>query len=218
MGLPARRSVSYCAISFVLFIGLCGCQTASPTAYEFPSTWPGSQPLPENAPTVSVRPVIVDLHLQNQATDQSPGFPTAAVLSVLLVKHLQVNGVNAILEGPEASTGRYLLGCTVLQLGFAQRGGFPQEKLYQAELSCQLTDQQAQKMIWERKLSQRYEDTAIFNWLTKLPKEPHQEDRVLFRECIVPLWDAMASSIGTVVTAHQQANPAVPGPPVKNEG
>lgn len=209
--------LGYWIMGFALLAGLSGCQTAAPTVYEFPAIWPGSQPLPESAPTVSVRPVVLDVqHPVDQATDTTPGFPTAAVLSVLLVKHLHVNGVNAILESSEASTARYLLGCTVPQLGFAARSGYPQEKRYQAELACQLTDQETQKVIWNRKLSQRYEDTTVFNWLTKLPPEPHQEERVLFRECIIPLWDAMASSVGAVVVTHQQMNPSA-DPSAKNQ-
>ena len=46
--------------------------------------------------------------------------------------------------------------------------------------------------------------------LAKLPPQPHRHDRVLYRECIVPLWDAMSSSVGTVVTSRRQSAPNIP--------
>ena len=40
--------------------------------------------------------------------------------------------------------------------------------------------------------------------MTKLPKQPHEHDRILYRECIVPLWDAMASTVGTVLVSRRE--------------
>ena len=204
---------------------LAGCQSAAPTAYEFPTTWPGSAPLSEAAPTISVYPI--DMAAQPQPAEGEPlasgaqgeegeGLPTAAVLSVLLIKHLHVNGVNAVLEKTDSATAKYALSCAVPRLGYAQRDGFPQQRIYQAELSCVLKDQEQQQIVWERRFTQEYAETTVLDMMTKLPPQPHRHDRVLFRECIVPLWDSMASIVGTVVTSREQARalqaPAEPSP------
>ena len=182
---------------------LVGCQTQVQQVHPFPFTWPGSAPLPEHAPTVSVYPLQRELPRDEASGEASAGIPSDAVLSALLIKHLHANGVHAILEAPEASTARYTLGCTVPTLGYGLTEGTPKERVYQAELACRLRDEQTQTVVWERRLAERYERTVVFDLMTKLPPKPYEHERLLFRECIVPLWDAMAANVGTVLASRQ---------------
>ena len=184
-------------LSGIVSAALCfsGCAAAPQQAHLFPSTWPGSQRLSEEAPTVSVAPLKVELAAADPSVPSEEGLPTAAVLTVLLIKHLHASGVNAVLEQPAEATAPYTMGCSVPQLGYTAQSGYPEQYRYQAELVCTLTDAEAQKVVWKRSLQQRYETTALLNMLTKIPEQPHQHDRILYRECIVPLWDAMASSV-----------------------
>ena len=180
-----------------------GCQSAVTPAYRFPSVWPGSQPLSEDAPTVSVEPLQVNVAQAIQLPEGDPGVPTAAVLSVLLVKHLHVNGINAVLEQATDATAQYILSCSVPELGYGEREGFPKERRYRAELLCTLKDGQTQDVLWTRRLKQDYDQTVLLDLLSNLPEEPHKHDRILFRECIVPLWDTMAASVGAVVASRK---------------
>ena len=200
------RNYATIASSLALLGGslLSGCQATLPDAHQFPSTWPGSQPLGEHAPTVSVQPILLNLARADTPSEEREGLPTAAVLSVLLIKYLQVNGVNAVLEPADASTAKYALTCTVPRLGYTVQQAYPQKRLYQAELACTVKDQETQTVVWERRLSQQYEQASLLNLLTKLPQPPHKHERILFRECVMPLWDAMASSVGAVVVGREQ--------------
>ena len=180
---------------------LSGCQSLPSHAYNFPGTWPGSKPLGEDAPTVSVQPIAMEIP-QPDLPSGGQGLPTAAVLSALLIKHLQVNGVNAILEAADAPTAKYSLGCTVPKLGYNLQD-HPTGRRYEAELSCVLKDEEAQQVVWRRSFSQKYEEQDIFDLMTKLPPQPYKHERVLFNECIIPLWDAMASSAGAVVVSRE---------------
>ena len=188
-----------------LLIGLAallsGCQSLPTHAYNFPGTWPGSQPIGEDAPTVSVQPITMEIPQPDLPAD-GQGLPTAAVLSALLIKHLQVNGVNAILEQAEAPTAKYSLSCTVPKLGYDLQA-HPAGRRYEAELSCVLKDEEAQRVVWTRSFSQKYEEQDLFDLMTKLPPQPYKHERVLFNECIIPLWDAMASSAGAVVVSRE---------------
>ena len=192
---------------------LAGCQGRLHQAHSFPATWPGSQPLGEDAPTVTVLPIQFDAGPGEAGAADGEGLPTAAVLSALFIKHLHANRVNAVLEPPEAATARYTLGCTVPQLGYTVQEGAPSRRRYRAELACRLRDEQAQAVVWERNLWQDYEQTLVFDLFTHLPPRPHQYDRVLYKECIVPLWDAMASTVATVVVSRRQLSP--PGEPAQ---
>ena len=194
------------AVSALLFIG--GCQSPIISAYRFPSTWPGSQPLSEDAPTVSVEPLQVNAEQEIHLPEGDPGVPTAAVLSVLLIKHLHVNGINAVLEPAAEATAQYTLSCSVPELGFGERTGFPTERRYRAELLCTLRDGQTHDALWTRRLKQDYDQAVLLDLLPNLPEEPHKHDRILFRECIVPLWDTMAASVWAVVASRK---PSVPG-------
>jgi hypothetical protein len=200
---PHRRGAGL-GVALSLAALLAGCQSQWRQAYRFPFTWPGSQPLGEDAPTVSVEPLQVIVDHPIHVPDGDPGVSTAAVLSVLLIKHLQVNGVNAILERAEAATAQYTLSCTVPQLGYGEKDAYPKGRLYRAELVCALKDGQTQQVLWTRRLTQDYEQTVLLDLLTKLPEEPHKHDRILYRECIVPLWDTMASSVRAVVASRTQ--------------
>lgn len=193
---------------------LAGCQSQWRQAYRFPFTWPGSQPLGEEAPTVSVEPIQVTVDQPIHLPDGEPGVPTAAVLSVLLIKHLQVAGVNAVLEPSAEATAPYTLSCIVPQLGYGVKAGYPPGRLYRAELVCALKDGQTQEVLWRRRLTQDYERTVLLDLLTHLPEEPHQHDRMLYRECIVPLWDTMASSVRTAVVSRAQLSKQPASPPV----
>jgi hypothetical protein len=186
----------------------CRAQTRT-TTHAFPSTWPGSTPLSEHAPTVSVQPLRIETTGPVPQVPDPQGLPTDAVLSALFVKYLHVNGINAVLERPEEMTARYTVGCSVPQLGYDITEGFPKARHYRAEISCQVKDAQSQAVVWERKLAQRYDETVVLDMMTKLPDQPHRHDRTLYQECIVPLWDAMASSVSTVV-ASRQALPDAP--------
>lgn len=193
-------------VGLALLLG--GCQSTVTPAYRFPVTWPGSQPLSEDAPTISVEPLQVNLEQAIQLPEGGPGVPTAAVLSVLLIKHLHVNGINAVLEQAADATAQYVLSCSVPELGFGEREGFPKERRYRAELLCTLKDGQTQDVLWTRRLKQDYDQAVLLDLLTNLPEEPHKHDRILFRECIVPLWDTMAASVGVVVTSRKPSAPA----------
>ena len=198
-----RMTRAWCGIAIVLAALLSGCQSTPPSAYNFPGTWPGSQPLGEDAPTVSVQPITMNIP-QPDLPSEGQGLPTAAVLSALLIKHLQVNGVNAILEQADAPTAKYSLSCTVPTLGYSLQE-HPTGRNYEAELTCVLKDEEAQRVVWRRSFSQKYEEQDILDLMTKLPPQPHKHERVLFNECIIPLWDAMASSAGAVVVSREHA-------------
>jgi len=184
-----------------------GCGSLPQESRQFPDVWPGTQPLSEQAPTVSVAPITM-LEQSAPALPEAAvepgqeGLPTAAVLSALFVKHLHVSGVNAVLEPPDAATARYSLDCRVPRLGYTTHEGYPEQWRYRAELSRALRDEQAQTEVWRRTLAQQYDDTVLLNLLTELPAVPYKHDRILYRECIVPLWDAMAQSVGAVVISR----------------
>lgn len=192
---------------------LSGCAGGLRETRAFPATWPGSQPLSESAPTVSVVPIQLGTGQGEVRVEGEEGLPTDAVLSALFIKYLHVNGVNAILEEPAAATARYTLSCKTPQLGYAVQEGMPSRRLYRAKLACALRDEQTQAVVWERSLTQDYEQTLVFDLFTQLPPRPHEYDRVLYRECIVPLWDAMAASVATVVVSRQQL--PQPGEPAR---
>ena len=182
-----------------------GCQAPLRQTYQFPAMWPGTQPLGEDAPTVSVQPIRLTLTEGDPRAIEPDGLPTDAVLSALFIKHLHVNGVNAVLEPTEAATGQYTLGCTIPHLWYGIReGGYPKEYLYKAELGCTLRDELTQTVVWTRNLQQYYEKTVLLDMMTRLPTQPHQHNRILYRECIVPLWDAMASTVGMVLVSRRQ--------------
>lgn len=182
-----------------------GCQAPLRETYQFPVTWPGTQPLGEEAPTVSVQPIRLTLAEDDARAIQPGGLPTDAVLSALFIKYLHVNGVNAVLEPIGTATGQYTLGCTIPHLWYGMlEAGYPKEYLYKAELGCTLRDELTQTVVWTRTLQQHYEKTVLLDMMTRLPTQPHKHDRILYRECIVPLWDAMASTVGTVLVSRRQ--------------
>ena len=163
---------------------------------------------------VLVRPMKLEMPTIPEVPDVQEGLPTDAVLSVLLIKHLQVNGINAVLEASDAAPIRYALSCTIPTLGYEEIAkGYPTTHRYRAELSCALSEPPSEQPVWQRKLEQQYDDTVVLDLMTKLPPEPHKHDRVLYRECIVPLWDAMASSVGAVVRSRARV-PVPPAPQV----
>jgi len=206
-GLGSRAVTGTCVMAAGLI--LAGCQ-ATGQRYAFPATWPGSEPLSAEAPTVQVLPIQIPVL---PAEDQAPsgaGLPTAAVLSALFIKYLHVNGLNATLEPPKGSGVRYLLQCRVPRLSYDVGESYPQARIYQAELACALSDAQTQQTIWQRQLSQRYDKTVLVDLMTKLPTVAHEDARIMYRECIVPLWDAMAQSVGTVVVSQRQETSALP--------
>jgi hypothetical protein len=203
----ARRACSVAAFGAALILPLAGCQSGHwRESYQFPATWPGSEPLGEDSPTVSVAPLAVTVNQPITLPEGEPGVPTAAVLSVLFVKHLHVNGINAILEKPEEGTAQYGLTCQVPRLGYGVKDQFPTGRLYRAELTCTLRDGQTQETLWTKRLTQDYEQMVVLDLMTNLPEEPHKHDRVLFRECIVPLWDSMASSVRAVMVSRMAAS------------
>ncbi len=211
---PRGRRTIIAMLTAVTLSLLGGCRTTLQETHAFPATWPGSRPLGENAPTVSVQPFQMDVKQvevptsERQASEgnreEPEGLPSAAVLTVLFIKHLHANGVNAILEPSDGSTAQYTLGCAIPQLGYGERQPYPRQRLYKSELVCTLKDEETQTVVWKRSLAQHYEETALFNMMTKIPAQPYEPERVLFRECIVPLWDAMASSVGTAVVSREQ--------------
>ena len=185
------------------FFFLSGCAPVLEQAKLFPATWPGSAPLSENAPTVSVQPIQMKTPSAAPLTETAEGVPTLAVLTALFIKYLHAAGVNAILEQAEEATAPYAMGCAVSRLGYTQKTGYPEQYDYQAELICTLTDTQKQQVVWKRSLQQRYETASLINMFSKIPEQPNQHDRTLYTECIVPLWDAMASSVRTVLISRQ---------------
>lgn len=180
-----------------------GCASVSPQQRAFPATWPGSRQLGQDAPTLSVLPLAIETLEGTPELGMEDGLPSAAVLTALLIKNLKVSGVNAIMEPSAESTAPYVLACRVPQLGYQLRSGMPRARVYDAQLVCVVRDGRTQEAVWERTLAQRYEQTVVLDLMTKLPPQPHADDRLLYRECIVPLWDAMAASVGTVLTTRQ---------------
>ncbi len=185
-----------------------GCAPQLQQARPFSSTWPGSTPLSENAPTVSIQPIKVEASLTHPTTVEGEGIPTPAVLTALFIKHLHAAGVNAVLEQAQEATAPYALGCSVPRLGYTQKTGYPEQFDYQAELVCTLTETQGQKMVWKRSLQQRYETGTLLN-MFNVPEQPNIHDRIIYTECIVPLWDAMASSVRTALISRPPAMESV---------
>ena len=210
-----RRGGGQLGVALGLAALLAGCAGRLREARAFPAIWPGSQPLSEDAPTVSMVPIQREAGQGEVRVEGKEGLPTAAVLSALFIKYLHVNGVNAVLEEPDAATARYTLSCATPQLGYTVQEGMPSQRLYRAKLACTLRDEQTQAVVWERSLTQDYEQTLVFDLFTQLPPQPHQYDRVLYRECIVPLWDAMAASVATVVVSRQQLSQPHPDEPAR---
>ncbi len=191
----------YWAVAGFFLLG--GCAPVLEQAKPFPATWPGSAPLSENAPTVSVQPIQMETpSAAPLLAETAEGVPTPAVLTALFIKHLHAAGVNAILEQTEEATAPYAMGCAIPRLGYTQKTGYPQQYDYQAELVCTLTDIQRQQVVWKRSLQQRYETASLINMFSKIPEQPNQHDRTLYTECIVPLWDAMASSVRTALISR----------------
>jgi len=146
-----------------------GCEATLKETYRFPSTWPGSTPLAEDAPTVSVYPIRFDTENTSFGNVPQEGLPTDAVLSALMVKHLHVNGVQAILESEADATARFTLDCSVPQLGYSLRGGYPKERIYRAELACVLKDSEIDGVLWRQSFKQLYEQREILNMFTQIP-------------------------------------------------
>lgn len=207
-GVTQWRRATGLVVGAGLLLG--GCQGAATQRHAFPSTWPGSQPFAQDAPIVQVLPIQLSAPSAEASSSSSEGLPTAAVLSALFVKYLHVNGVNAILEPHQDEVARYLLQCDVPKLSYEVGEGYPKTRSYQAELACLLLDGQTRETLWKRQLTQRYEKSTLLDLMTKLPETVHEDDRTMYRECIVPLWDAMAQSVGSVVVSRQQAMPPVP--------
>jgi len=200
------------AVTLAVGIGLlAGCQGTGGERHAFPATWPGSRPPAPNTPVVQVLPIRIAA-TQGEAPASSPegGLPTAAVLSALFVKYLHVNGINAVLEPPKGAVARYVLQCDVPRLSYAVGSSYPPTRAYEAELACQLSDAQTREALWQRRLNQRYDRTTVLDLMTKLPAVTHADDRVMYRECIVPLWDAMAQNVGTVVVSRHPTVSAIP--------
>ena len=192
------------ALAVVAGLLLAGCEGTTRQHYAFPATWPGSQPLNPDSPAVQVLPIQIAPVAAGEPSPTGEGLPTAAVLSALFVKYLHVNGVNAVLEPPEGEAARYFLQCDVPKLSYEVGEGYPKTRTYQAELACLLSDAKTRETLWQRKLTQRYDRTTVLDLMPNLPETAHQDDRTMYRECIVPLWDAMAQSVGTVVVSRQQ--------------
>ena len=134
---------------------LTGCAPALQQSMPFPSTWPGSTPLSEDAPTLSIQPIKVEVPLTNPVSEEGEGIPTPAVLTALFIKHLHAAGVHAVLEQAQEATAPYAMQCAVPRLGYVQKQGYPEQFDYQAELVCTLSDTQGQKVVWKRSLQQR---------------------------------------------------------------
>lgn len=185
---------------------LSGCARASHQLYAFPDVWPGSAPLGAEAPRVLVQPLRRDRAMFQQP-DAAPGLPSDAVLSALLMKHLEVSGIKALLEPGDQERPEYVLECSVPRLGYDVESGYPRSIRYRAELSCTVRDAATQAVVWQRSLSQAYDRTEVWNMLASLGARPHEHERVLFQECIVPLWDAMASSVGAALASRRDFPP-----------
>lgn len=192
---------------------LAGCQGTTGERHAFPATWPGSRLPSPDAPVVQVLPIRITVaQAEEPLSSSEEGLPTAAVLSALFVKYLHVNGINAVLGPQQGATVHYLLQCDVPRLNYEVGTGYPPTRTYQAELACLLSDAQTRQTLWQRRLTQRYDRTTVLDLMTKLPAITHADDRIMYRECIVPLWDAMAQSVGTVVVSRHQAVSAIPEP------
>jgi len=164
--------------------------------HAFPPIWPSAIDYavsdavrPEQTgPTILVSPLIY-------GTGQEGSGPASAmVLTEALVQRLQQKGVAA-----RTSTGTPIpdaerLDCAVEKLTYTILPNYPRTVKYEAELACELTPPETAKPRWQQRLSQKYEKVTVLNTMTKLPV-PYEA--TLYRECIIPLWDAMSISLKT---------------------
>ena len=116
---------------------------------------------------------------------------TGEELTDLLVEKLHQRGIDAS-KNPHELNATDTLYCGVPSLGYTVAQGYPRRLQYQANLACSLVDRTSQAVDWQRHLEQRYDESIVFNTMTKLP-ESHEP--ILWRECVMPLWDAMAVSL-----------------------
>jgi hypothetical protein len=127
--------------------------------------------------------------------DRSKGLDIASgeELTELMVNKLQSHKVRtARFEGESGMAVDFRLACEVPELGYTEARGYPRRLHYKAELHCVIKDSASQAIRWKRELNQQYEESVLFNAMTK---RPEHHDRVLYRECVVPLWDAMAYGV-----------------------
>jgi hypothetical protein len=162
--------------------------------------------MPEGEPPkgmIFVMPIQID---RSKGTDVA----SAEELTQLMLDKLQAYRVPST-SFEAAVTGPALrLACEVTELGYVQVGGYPRHLRYKAELACAIKDPVTHDVRWTRKLDQKYEESVLFNMMTK---RPEHHDAVLYRECVVSLWDAMAYGVRLFMNRPVLAAPSAPEAP-----
>ncbi len=195
----------------LLLASLTGC-SGLPQGHSFPDVWPSAidyqpsgEPLPEQT-----GPILSVSFLQYGGSGEGSGETTAVILTDLLIQRLQQKGVAArsvAMQQPLQAAEQ--LNCVIERLSYLILPKYPRTVKYEAQLSCALTLPGAARARWTQKLAQRYEVQTVFNTMTKL-STPYEQ--TLYRQCIVPLWDAMAVSLKTYLDHAPAAELSVTAP------
>lgn len=135
------------------------------------------------------------------------GLATSEELTSLLIERLHGYGIQAVDHHTSAVTETLL--CSVPQLGYTIRRRYPRRLHYKAALTCSLVEPNTHASVWERKLDQHYDEAVVFNTMTKLPEH---HDPIVWRECIEPVWDGMASGLRMYFERPPLVRSAVPPP------
>lgn len=193
-----------------------GCVAGFAKTHSFPPIWPSAI---DYAVSDAVRPEqtgpMILVNTLNYGTgEQGSGPATAMVLTEALVQRLQQKGIAARTSAGTPIPDAERLDCTVDKLQYTTLPKYPKTVQYEAEMACSLTPPQTAQPRWQQRLAQRYDKVTVLNTMTKLPV---QYEATLYRECIIPLWDAMAISLKTYLDhAPTPAAPAAapePAPP-----
>lgn len=163
----------------------------------FPMIWPSSVslPVPKSGPSQPESgPMILVDPVRYGDFDEADMPATVSVLTDLLAQRLQIKGIAARTSPAQAPSMPARLQCGVEKLTYTRYSHYPATTVYEAELSCSLEELGLKRPRWTQKLAQRFEKIEIVNTMTKLPS---QHEKILFEECILPLWDAMAVGLKT---------------------
>ena len=180
-----------------LLVGSCalmGCGTASTLSGQFPATWPAQIQTPRMAsapPTIgpgSGIAIAVAPWTWASATNLGGSPATTEVLTQLTHDALRARGFEVVDDAAAA----YRLSCSVRDLSYTVRGGVPGARQFAARASCQLLRAGDQRVLWQRDIAERVDETLYVNTYTRLPSE-HQ--RAFARECLPALMDRVTDSL-----------------------
>lgn len=174
--------------------GLAGCRTTGTlTTAQFPSQWPGSISLPAVRPATapgrgSGIAVAVAPWTWPEAAAAVGGPTTTEAFTQLTQAALRAQGFDVV----DDTSAAYRLGCSVRDLSYATRTGFPGERQYLARVSCQLVRLSDQQLLWQRELEERVDETVYVNTYTRLPARTEQ---AFVRECVPAVMERLTESL-----------------------